>query len=107
MRLQQDRSANRRTIRRAHANEQDGPILRSGIAEFLHLCMERGIAAISLNQVAKPVRLLAALDLKDLRTAGPEQLFGRFDAGNPAGCLLIHDCHSISQSDKTAGSFFN
>ena len=49
-----------------------------------------------MNQIEKPLRLLAALNLKNLRTAGGKELFGRFDAVNPAWCALNFISHNMS-----------
>jgi hypothetical protein len=63
------------------------------LAKILQLRAEFWIAAIGANQVEEALRLLAALDLKDLRTVGVEQVCRRLDPVDPARCIHIRISH--------------
>src|SRR6266404_4047575 len=89
MRLQHNRSADRRAERSAHADKQNRPLLRSQFFQFLEFTAYCRIARIGTNQFAETIRLFAAFDLQYLCAVCCEQFLDRLNPIDPAWCQLF------------------
>jgi hypothetical protein len=99
MRLQMDRSADRRTIRGAHADPHHRPRPLSQAAELLQLSLNGGVGCIRRQQLAKAFRLLPAFDFEDLGSGCGEQFFRRLNPSHPSRRLLFVIFHDIFPGD--------
>ena len=84
-----------------------GPCFVARSRNFPNSARRPGSLRVGPNQIAKPMRLLPALDLKYLSAVGRQQLFRGLDACDPARLLLIHFSHSAPRSERfAAGALF-
>jgi hypothetical protein len=93
MALQKNRCAKGAAVGRAHSDEKHWSFPAPELTQFHEFGTNFRIAAIGLNQLAKPAWLLPAFDLHNLDAGCGEQRGWRLNSSDPPRSILLRFFH--------------